>query len=124
MQPPFAPFPMMRHRRLKSSAALRKLAQENALGINDLIWPVFIRSGVNMREPVASMPGVERLSVDLVVKAAEMAAGLGIPAICLFPYTDMSLRTLDCAEAWNPDNLTNRAIRIRRSPGSSVSCRS
>ena len=64
-----------------------------------------------MREPVASMPGVERLSVDLVVKAAEMAAGLGIPAICLFPYTDMSLRTLDCAEAWNPDNLTNRAIR-------------
>ena len=111
MQPPFAPFPMMRHRRLKSSAALRKLAQENALGINDLIWPVFIRSGVNMREPVASMPGVERLSVDLVVKAAEMAAGLGIPAICLFPYTDMSLRTLDCAEAWNPDNLTNRAIR-------------
>ena len=57
------------------------------------------------------MPGVNRLSVDLVVKAAEEAATLGIPAICLFPYTDPALKTDDCAEAWNPDNLTNRAIR-------------
>jgi porphobilinogen synthase len=74
-----------------------------------------VRDGVNAREPIASMPGVARLSVDLVVKAAEEAATLGIPAICLFPYTDPALRTMDCAEAWNPDNLTNRAIRAIKS---------
>ncbi|MBP9951641.1 MAG: porphobilinogen synthase, partial [Cypionkella sp.] len=59
----------------------------------------------------ASMPGVERLSIDQVVKAAQEAAVLGIPAICLFPYTDVSVKSADCTEAWNPDNLTNRAIR-------------
>ena len=79
--------------------------------MDDLIWPVFVRDGVKVSEPVASMPGVNRLSVDLVVKAAEEAAALGIPAICLFPYTDPALKTEDCDEAWNPDNLTNRAIR-------------
>jgi porphobilinogen synthase len=81
------------------------------LGVGDLIWPVFVRDGVGVREPIASMPGVERLSVDLIVKAAEEAAALGIPAICLFPYTDPALKTEACEEAWNPDNLANRAIR-------------
>jgi len=66
---------------------------------------------VNLREPIASMPGVERLSVDLAVRAAEEAAGLSIPVICLFPYTDPSVKTETCEEAWNPENLTNRAIR-------------
>jgi porphobilinogen synthase len=66
---------------------------------------------VNQRQPVASMPGVERLSLDLVVEAAAEARDLGIPAICLFPYTDPGLKTADCREAWNPENLTNRAIR-------------
>src|SRR5690606_24901930 len=65
----------------------------------------------NLREPIASMPGVERLSVDQVVRAAEEAAGLGIPAICLFPYTDPAKKTAGCEEAWNPDNLANLAIR-------------
>ncbi len=106
-----APFPATRFRRLRRSDAMRRLAQENALSVNDLIWPVFVRDGVNMREPVVSMPGVNRLSVDLVVAAAEEAAALGIPAICLFPYIDPSRKTDDCAEAWNPDNLANRAIR-------------
>ncbi len=106
-----APFPANRFRRLRRSDALRRLAQENTLSVNDLIWPVFVRDGVNMREPVASMPGVNRLSVDLVVAAAEEAAALGIPAICLFPYTDPARKTDDCAEAWNPENLANRAIR-------------
>ncbi len=111
MRPISAPFPAARFRRLRRTPALRALAQETVLSVGDLIWPVFVRDGVGVREPVTSMPGVARLSVDLVVRAAEEAAGLGIPAICLFPYTDPALKSADCAEAWNPDNLTNRAIR-------------
>ena len=111
MDPVQAVFPFNRTRRLRSSASLRALAQENVLSVNDLIWPVFVRDGQNAVEPIKSMPGVNRLSVDNVVKAAEEAAALGIPAICLFPYTDPSLKTEGCEEAWNPDNLTNRAIR-------------
>ena len=104
-------FPNTRFRRTKSSDALRRLTREHTLTVNDFIWPVFVRDGEDDTTPVPSMPGVERMTVDRVVRAAEMAATLGIPAICLFPYTDPSLKTADCAEAWNPDNLTNRAIR-------------
>ncbi|MBD1205865.1 MAG: porphobilinogen synthase [Rhodobacteraceae bacterium] len=111
MRPISAPVPATRLRRLRRTPALRALSQETLLGVGDLIWPVFVRDGVGLREPVVSMPGVDRLSVDLVVQAAEMAAGLGIPAICLFPYTDPALKTEACEEAWNPDNLANRAIR-------------
>ena len=111
MRPISAPTPAARFRRLRRTPALRALSQETLLAVGDLIWPVFVRDGVGVREPIASMPGVERLSVDLVVKAAEEAAGLGIPAICLFPYTDPALKTEGCEEAWNPDNLANRAIR-------------
>ncbi len=111
MHPVQAAFPLTRSRRLRATPALRALAQENTLSVNDLIWPVFVRDGVSQRDPIASMPGVNRLSVDLVVQAAEEAAALGIPAICLFPYTDPNLKTATCEEAWNPDNLTNRAIR-------------
>jgi porphobilinogen synthase len=111
MRPTQAAFPATRLRRLRASESLRRLAQENVLTTNDLIWPIFIRDGEGVQEPIASMPGVFRLSIDLAVKAAEQAAGLGIPAICLFPYTDPSVKTDACAEAWNPDNLTNRCIR-------------
>jgi porphobilinogen synthase len=111
MRPVQAAFPASRHRRTKRTAALRSLVQENVLTVNDLIWPIFLREGTGVEEPVASMPGVNRLSIDRAVAAAERAVGLGIPAICLFPYTELSLKTLDCAEAWNPENLTNRAIR-------------
>jgi porphobilinogen synthase len=111
MRPRIAPYPALRFRRLRRSAALRALAQETSLTVGDLIWPVFVREGQGEDEPIASMPGVNRLSVDRVVQAAEMAAGLGIPAICLFPYIDPALKTLGCEEAWNPDNLANRAIR-------------
>ena len=111
MRPIAAPTPMTRFRRMRRTPALRALAQETVVSVGDLIWPVFVRDGVNVREPIASMPGVERLSVDQVVKAAEDAAALGIPAICLFPYTDPALKTETCEEAWNPDNLANRAIR-------------
>ena len=111
MPSPFAAYPATRFRRLRRTSALRALAQETTLSVNDLIWPVFVRDGAGLREPVASMPGVDRLSVDLVVEAAREAVDLGIPAICLFPYTDPALKTEDCREAWNPDNLANRAIR-------------
>ena len=111
MRPISAPTPATRFRRLRRTPALRALAQETLLSVGDLIWPVFVRDGAGVREPIASMPGVERLSVDLVVKAAEEAAALGIPAICIFPYTDPALKTEACEEAWNPDNLANRAIR-------------
>lgn len=111
MQPTLAPFPANRMRRTRKSAALRDLCQENVLTAKDLIWPVFVRDGTNVEEPVTSMPGVSRLSVDRVVRAAEEAAQLGIPAICIFPYTDPGLRSEGCEEAWNPENLTNRAVR-------------
>ncbi|WP_028028532.1 porphobilinogen synthase [Gemmobacter nectariphilus] len=111
MTPTFAPYPTTRFRRLRRTPALRDLVQEHRLSVADLIWPVFIRDGQGIEEPIPSMPGVARLSLDrLLVRAAE-AHALGIPAICLFPYTDAALRTEDCAEAWSPENLTNRAIR-------------
>lgn len=122
MTPVQAPFPTTRFRRLRASPALRALAQENTLSVNDLIWPVFICDGVGVTQDVASMPGVKRRSVDLVAEAAAEAEGLGIPAICLFPYTDPALKTETCEEAWNPENLTNRAIRAikKAAPGIAV----
>ncbi|MFN7052615.1 MAG: porphobilinogen synthase, partial [Gemmobacter sp.] len=111
MRPIQAPFPAARFRRTRRTDALRRLTQENGLTVNDLIWPIFIREGVGIREPIASMPGVFRLSLDQALIAAQEAAGLGIPAICLFPYTDPSVKTETCEEAWNPENLTNRCIR-------------
>ena len=111
MRPVSAPFPLTRLRRTRASAAIRALCQENDLSVGDLIWPVFICDGEGVEQDVASMPGVKRRSVDLVAEAAKEAQDLGIPAICLFPYTDPSLKTADCAEAWNPQNLSNRATR-------------
>jgi porphobilinogen synthase len=106
-----APFPATRFRRTRASASLRNLTRETELSVNDLIWPIFVRDGTGVEEPVVSMPGVIRRSVDKIVEAAREAHDLGIPAICLFPYTDASLKTELCEEAWNPDNLSNRAIR-------------
>ena len=106
-----AAFPAARLRRTRQSSAVRGLVREHTLTVEDLIWPVFVRDGEGVEEPVASMPGVMRRSVDKIVEAAREAADLGIPAICLFPYTDPALKTEDCAEAWNPDNLSNRATR-------------
>lgn len=112
-----APFPQMRFRRTRASAPLRNLVRESRLSVHDLIWPVFVCAGTNERQAIASMPGVERLSVDLLVEAAREAARLGIPAICIFPYTDPALKTELCEEAWNPDNLSNRAISAIRDAG-------
>ena len=111
MIPIHSPYPAARFRRLRRSAALRDLVQENRLGVKDLIWPVFVTDVPGADVDVPSMPGVARLTVDGVVRAAEEAAKLGIPAICLFPYTDPALKTEACEEAWNPENLSNRAVR-------------
>ncbi len=105
------PHPLTRFRRTRKSDALRRLTRENTLTPDDLIWPVFVQDGTDAETPIASMPGVSRLTIDRLVRAAEEAASLGIPAICIFPYTDPSLKTELCEEAWNPDNLSNRAVR-------------
>jgi porphobilinogen synthase len=106
-----APFPLTRLRRTRKMETLRGLVRENALLVEDLIWPVFVREGENEATPIPSMPGVERLTIDRLVKAAAEAYALGIPAICLFPYIEQDLKTEDCAGAWDPNNLVNRAIR-------------
>ncbi len=87
------------------------MVRENVLSPADLIWPIFVIDGTKLRVPVASMPGVERLSVDEAVKAAEKARDLGIPAIALFPMTDQRLKSADGAEAFNPANLVCTAVR-------------
>ncbi|MDT8327304.1 MAG: porphobilinogen synthase [Roseovarius sp.] len=122
MRPTQAPFPATRLRRTRQSPSIRALVAENTLSAADLIWPVFVRDGDGVEEPVPSMPGVLRRSIDKVVEAAHEAADLGIPAICLFPYTSAANRTADCAEAWNPENLSNRATRAIKAavPGITV----
>ncbi|MDF1729159.1 MAG: porphobilinogen synthase [Sulfitobacter sp.] len=110
MQPIQAPYPATRLRRTRATPALRALVRENALEVGDLIWPIFVRAGENIEEPVPSMPGVMRRSVDRVVGAAREAHALGIRAICVFPYTGLEDRTEDCAGAWDPSNPANRAI--------------
>ncbi len=107
-------FPATRFRRTKSSDAMRRLVRETSLSVDDLIWPIFLREGEDDETPVASMPGVSRLTVDRAVKAAKEAEALGIPTMCLFPYIETSHKTELCEEAWNPDNLSNRATRAIR----------
>ena len=109
--PIVSPYPATRFRRIKHRAETRALVRENTLTADDLIWPVFICEGENVEQSVPSMPGVMRHSVDLIIEVAKEAADLGIPAVCLFPYIDPALKTYDCAEAWNPKNLSNRATR-------------
>jgi porphobilinogen synthase len=111
MTPLYTPFPAARFRRLRRTPALRDLVAEERLSVKDLIWPVFVTDVAGADVEIASMPGVARRTVEGAVRAAEEAARLDIPAICLFPYTDPALRTEACEEAWNPENLSNRAVR-------------
>ena len=111
MKSTVAPFPATRLRRLRQSLALRSLVSQNSLSPSDLIWPIFVMEGNDAETPIASMPGVTRKTVDRAVIAAKEAHALGIPAICIFPYTGMSERTEDCALAWSPKNISNKAIR-------------
>jgi porphobilinogen synthase len=110
-----ASFPAYRPRRLRAQPALREMVRENTLTPADLIWPVFVMDGQDDAHPIASMPGVSRHTVDRLPALAAKARSLGIPAICIFPYTNPALKTQDCAEAWNPDNLSNRAIKAIKS---------
>lgn len=98
-------------RRNRSDDFSRRLISENVLTANDLIWSLFVLDGDNRREAVTSMPGVERLSIDLLVDAVDEAVDLGIPAIAVFPNTAPSLKTPDAKEAVNPENLVCRAVR-------------
>ena len=104
-------FPLTRLRRVRSAAWSRALVAETRLGPGDLIAGIILREGENVREPVASMPGVERLSIDQAVADARSAHALGIPALALFPHTDAAGRTADAALALDPDNLMCRAAR-------------
>jgi porphobilinogen synthase len=101
----------VRPRRNRKGDWVRRMVRENVLTADDLIWPLFLVDGNRTRNPVPSMPGVERLSVDEAVRDAVRAAELGIPCLALFPYTDPKLRDHDGSEALNPDNLVCRAIR-------------
>jgi len=117
-------FPRTRLRRNRGDAWSRALVRESALAASDLIWPVFVTEGRGQRVPIASMPGVARLSIDELVKDARRAARLGIPAIALFPQTPPDRKSEDGDEAANPDNLVCRAVRAlkRRVPGIGVMC--
>ncbi|PHS70641.1 MAG: porphobilinogen synthase [Methylophaga sp.] len=113
MNPPFFDpgFPIQRPRRLRRDSFSRKLVRENQLSVNDLIYPCFIIEGNHQRQAVTSMPDVDRLSIDLLLKEAELIHKLGVPAIALFPVTPKEAKSADAHEAYNPDGLAQRAVR-------------
>jgi porphobilinogen synthase len=108
---PLGSFPQTRMRRGRREDWSRRLRRENRLSVDDLIWPLFVCEGQGHREAIASMPGVERLAVDLLVEAVGEAAALGIPAVALFPATPQAKKTTECEEAINPKNLICNAVR-------------
>ena len=111
MPHPFAPFPANRPRRLRRDDFTRNLVREHTLSVNDLIYPVFVLEGKQRREAVASMPGVERLSLDLLLPVAEQCVALGIPVMALFPVISAHLKTPDGKEATNPEGLVPHVVR-------------
>ncbi len=111
LHPNRAPYPTTRMRRMRRDAFSRRLMRETTLTPDDFIYPVFVLEGQGEREPVPSMPGVERLSIDLLVEEARTIAKLGIPAMALFPVTPLSAKSEDAREAFNPDGLAQRAVR-------------
>lgn len=115
MNLPFGQFPARRMRRMRRDDFSRRLMREHALTPSDLIYPVFVLDGRNRRESVASMPGVERVSIDLLLPVAEECVQLGIPALALFPVVDAGLKTLGAEEALNPDGLVPRTVAALKS---------
>ena len=107
-------FPATRLRRNRRDDFSRRQVREHRMSVDDLILPVFVLDGDNRREAIASMPGVERLSIDLLLQEAEKWVALGIPALALFPVTPLENKSLDGSEAWNPDGIAQRAIRALR----------
>jgi len=108
-------FPVRRMRRLRRDDFSRRMVREHRLSADDFIYPVFVIDGHNRSEAVPSMPGVERLTVDAVLRQAERSVELGVPAIALFPVVDNKVRTADASEAFNPDGLAPRTIRALKS---------
>ena len=108
-------YPSVRPRRMRRDAFSRRLMREHRLSTDDLIYPVFVREGTGAAEPVPSMPGVARLSLDGLMAEAEACARLGIPALALFPVVPLERKSLDAAEAWNPEGLAQRAVRALKS---------
>ncbi|MCL6415662.1 porphobilinogen synthase [Aestuariirhabdus sp. Z084] len=104
-------YPSTRPRRMRFDEFSRRLMRENRLTCDDLIYPVFVLEGQNQREAVPSMPGVERLSIDLLLKQSDEMVALGIPAVALFPVTPADAKSLDAHEAFNPDGLAQRAVK-------------
>ncbi|WP_428790364.1 porphobilinogen synthase [Vibrio profundum] len=104
-------FPLRRMRRTRNHDFSRRLVAENQLSVDDLIYPMFILMGKDRREPVESMPGVERLSIDLMLEEAHYLAQLGVPAIALFPVVNQDAKSLCASEAFNPEGLVQRAVR-------------
>jgi len=107
----FGPFPARRMRRMRRDDFSRRLMSENQLTVNDLIYPVFVLEGENQREAIASMPGVERKSIDLLLEEAQELVDLGIPAIAIFPVTPMDKKSLMAEEAYNSEGLAQRTVR-------------
>ncbi|MFG6458576.1 porphobilinogen synthase [Roseateles sp. BYS96W] len=110
-----AAFPAARPRRLRRDAFTRALVREHSLSASDLILPVFVHEGENLATPIASMPGVSRMSLDLLLRTADEAVQLGIPVIALFPAIEPHLKTVDGSEAFNPNGLIPRAVRALKS---------
>ncbi len=113
-------YPAVRMRRMREHDFTRRMMRETTLSVADLIYPVFIIEGVNQREPVSAMPGVERLSIDLLLEEARVISDLGIPALALFPVTPDEKKTPDGREAWNPDGLVQVATRELKAAGSGL----
>lgn len=105
------PFPYTRLRRMRRDDFSRRMMRENVLGCDDLIFPIFVLEGSGQRESISSMPGIERLSIDLLVAEAKLLYSLGIPAIALFPVTPQQAKTEFAEEAYNPDGLAQRAVK-------------
>ncbi|HEX5539069.1 MAG TPA: porphobilinogen synthase, partial [Methylophilaceae bacterium] len=108
-------FPHTRLRRIRRNAFSRRLARENTLSVDDLIYPVFVLDGANKTEAVASMPGVQRQSIDGLLKTAEECVALGIPALALFPVVESAGKSLDAKEAYNPEGLVPRTVQALKS---------
>ncbi|MEQ1738664.1 MAG: porphobilinogen synthase [Methyloglobulus sp.] len=104
-------FPFTRMRRMRCNDFSRRLMRENQLSTDDLIYPMFVTEGLNRREPISSMPGIERVSLDLLLAEAQEVYDLGIPAIALFPVVGSDKKSDDAAEAYNPDGLIQRSVR-------------
>ena len=113
-------YPRTRMRRMRRDEFSRRLMRESSLTVDDLIYPMFVLEGGGRREPVASMPDIERVTIDILCEEVSELAQLRVPAIALFPVTPQERKSLDAREAWNPEGLVQRAVRGARSPGSSA----